>query len=38
MIPAKNLRVPNAVRIVVAVAWVAALLLLMATSQGLVGF
>ena len=38
MIPAKNLRVPNAVRIVVAVAWVAALLLLMASSQGLVGF
>ena len=38
MIPAKHLRVPNAVRIVVAVAWVAALLLLMATSQGLVGF
>ena len=38
MIPAKNLRVPNAVRIVVAVAWVAALLLLMATAQGLVGF
>lgn len=38
MIPAKNLRVPNAVRIVVAVVWVAALLLLMASSQGLVGF
>lgn len=38
MIPAKNLRVPNAVRIVVAVAWVAALLLLMASSQGLVAF
>lgn len=38
MIPAKNLRVPNAVRIVVAVAWVAALLLLMVSSQGLVGF
>ena len=38
MIPAKNLRVPNAVRIVVAVAWVAALLLLMASAQGLVGF
>ena len=36
MIPAKNLRVPNAVRIAVAVLWVAALACLLA-SQGIVG-
>ncbi len=38
MIPAKSLRVPNALRVVAALAWAGALLLLAAASQGFAGF